>query len=148
MKNISGKKVLADIRLRAFALLVVFVCFYKPPIVEAIGKVFGSTFNAAVNFQSFQSNLATPRAGEQVLPPAVQEMLGFLNAQRLDSYELSANMNTRENMLLRQRIIESAWPIKINYNSKYKLILIDELNTYSKCDLKDRGREASLVFCR
>jgi hypothetical protein len=84
LKNPANKKMWENRNLWAGILLAVFVGFYKPPIVEAIGKLFESTFSAAINFQSFHSNLKTPHAGEYVLPPAVQEMLGFLRKHRLD----------------------------------------------------------------
>jgi len=148
LKNLTDKKMWKNRNLWAAILLILFVCFYKPPIVEAIGKVFGSTFFAAINFQSFQSNLKTPRAGEYVLPSAVKEMLVFLRAHQLESYEISEQMKNKKNITIHQRIVESAWPIRIDPKSKYKLIFINESDDYSNCTVKERGKEAALVFCR
>lgn len=147
-KNSANKNILKNRNLWAAILLILFVCFYKPPIVEAIGKLFVSTFHSAINFQSFQSNLKTPHAGEHILPSAVQEMLGFLRTHQLDSYQLSEQIMDKKNVLIYQRIVESAWPRRTNPQSNYKLILVDELNDYSNCEVKEQGKEAALVFCR
>jgi hypothetical protein len=116
--------------------------------VEAIGKLLGSTFSAAINFQSFQTNLKTPHAGENILPSAVQEMLAFLRIHQLDSYQISEQIRNEKNVLIYQRIVESAWPRRTDLKSNYKLILVNELDDYSDCEVKERGKEAALVFCR
>jgi hypothetical protein len=148
LKNWASRDILKNINLWAAVLLVLFVCFYKPPIVEAIGKLLGSTFFAVIHFQSFQSNLNTPHAGEHILPPAVQEMLAFLGTHQMDSYQLSEQIRNEKNVLIYQRIVESAWPRRTDPESNYKLILVNELDDYSNCEVKERGKEAALVFCR
>jgi hypothetical protein len=148
LKNLTDKEMWKNRNLWAAILLVVFVGFYKPPIVEAIGKLFGSTFFAAINFQSFQSNLKTPHAGEYVLPSAVKEMLAFLRTHQLASYQLSEQITKKENLLIYQSIVESAWPSRIDPKSNYKFIFITELNDISNCEEKERGKEVALVFCR
>jgi hypothetical protein len=147
-RNSDNKDILKNRNLWAAILMILFVCFYKPPIVEAIGKLFRSTFYAAINFQSFQTNLKMPHAGENILPSAVQEMLALLQTHQLDSYQLSEQISNKKNILIYQRIVESAWPRRTDPKSNYKLILVNELDDYSDCEVKERGKEAALVFCR
>ncbi|MFA5323781.1 MAG: hypothetical protein WC373_14010 [Smithella sp.] len=148
LKNLTNKNIWTNRTLWVVIIIVVFVCLYKPPIVETIGKLFRHTFSAAINFQSFQSNLKTPHAGEQVLPSAVQEMLSFLRANHLESYQISEEIKTHKYILIRQRIAESAWPARINPKSNDRFILITELDDYPDCEIKGLGKEAALVFCR
>jgi hypothetical protein len=141
-KNIwKNKKVWAVI------FIAVFLLFYKPRTMESVRNVFVFSFRAVTDIQSFNSNLKTPRAGEYVLPSAVREMLAFLRDRQPDSYMLSEQIMAGKNILIRQRIVESAWPIRVAKKSNYKLILINELDKTSGCRVMESGREAALVFC-
>lgn len=146
-RDLTKNNILKNIKLQAAILLVVFVILYKPPIVEAIGNLFRSTFYAVTDIQSFRVKLKTPHAGEYVLPAAVQEMLALLRTHHLDSYQISAQMEKAENGEIYQRIVESAWPRRISPKSNNKFIFISELNDASICVEKHRGKEVALVLC-
>jgi hypothetical protein len=142
------KKIWKNRKLWAVIFISVFLLFYQPRPLKSIRDVFISPFHAVKDIKSFYSNLKTPHAGEYVLPSAVKEMLAFLRAHQLDSYQLSEQIVASKKQLILQRIVESAWPIRVNQKSNYKLILINELDDNSNCQVIERGKEAALVFCR
>ena len=144
----TGKNIWKNRKAWAIIFIAVFLLFYKPRALESVRDVFQYSFRAVTDIQSFNSNLKTPRAGEHVLPSAVREMLAYLRAHQPDSYMLSEQIMAGKNILIRQRIIEAAWPVRVTQKSNYKLILIDELDKNSGCRVIERGREAALVFCR
>ena len=127
-------------------LLIVFLILFKPPIVETIGKLFRCTFFAITDIRSFQLNLTTPRTGEHILPPAVQEMLALLRRHQIISYNISGKI--MNDPTLHQRIVESAWPRRMSPESNYKFIFISELDNSSNCIEIERRKEVALVFCR
>jgi hypothetical protein len=144
----TGKNIWKNRKVWAIIFIAVFLLFYKPRTLESVRDVCVSSFRAVTDIRSFNSNLKTPRAGEHVLPSAVREMLAYLRVRQPDSYMLSEQIMTGKNMLIRQRIVESAWPVRVTKKSNYKLILINELDDNSGCRVMERGREAALVFCR
>ena len=133
---------------RIVVLIAIFVFLYKPPIVETVGNLFRSSYHVVRDFSSFQTNLQTPHSGEQVLPPAVQEMLTFIRAYHLKNYQISEEISTAENGLIYQRIIESAWPIKMDPKSKNRFIFVSERDSTFDCVEKERKKEIALVCCR
>jgi len=147
MRDKSSRNIKKNKKIWAVILLVVFVILYKPPIVEAIGNLFRSAFYALTDIQPFQLNLKTPHAGEHVLPSAVQEMLTLLRAHHLNDYQISERIRIAENGLIHQRIIESAWPIRMNPKSDSKFIFISETDTTTNCMEIERKKEIALVFC-
>jgi hypothetical protein len=147
LKSMINKNIWRSRSLWVAVFLFVFVILYKPSIVEAIGNLFRDTFNAIKEIQSFQVNLKTPHSGEHVLPPAVQEMLALLKAHQLDSYQVSEQIIRPENCQIYQRIVESAWPRRIDPKGNHKFVLISELDNFPNCVIKERKKEVALVFC-
>lgn len=144
--DLINKSVWKSKSLRAIPFLAVFLILIKLPIMDTIGHQFRCVFNVATNFHSFQSNLRTPHAGEQALPSAIQEMLALLRGRQVDSYTISGKI--MKDLLLHERIVESAWPRKMSPESNYKLMFIFELDRYSHCREVERRKEVALVFCR
>jgi len=132
--------------LRAAPFLAVFLIFIKLPVMDVTGHQFRCAFNVAADVHSFQSNLRTPHAGEHTLPSAVREMLALLRSRQVDSYDISGKI--MNNLLLHERIVESAWPRKMFPESNHKLMFISELDGYAHCKEVDRRKEVALVFCR
>lgn len=126
--------------------LVVFVVFYRPPIVKSIENLFRSTFHAARNFRAFQSNLEMPNAGEQMLPASVREMLALLRTHRLDTYRVSERIMTAEEALIYQRIVESAWPRRMDSGSGHEFRFAFEPAT-SGCTEIERKKEVAMTAC-
>ena len=147
VRSIIRKDVWKNKKIRSLILLAVFVILYKPPIVEAIGKLFRSTFYAVRDVRSFQMKLDTPYSGENVLPTPVQEMLSLLRTHHLKDYRVSEPIRDAENGLIYQRVVESAWPTRINPSSKNKFAFISESDVTTGCTEQERKKEIALVFC-
>jgi len=146
LMDLINKTVWKSKSLRAIPFLAVFLILIKLPIMDTIGHQFRCVGSVATNFHSFQSNLRTPHAGEHTLPSAVQEMLALLRGRQVDSYTISGKI--MKDLLLHERIVESAWPRKMSPESNYKLMFISELVRYSHCREVERRKEVALVFCR
>lgn len=127
--------------------LAVFVILYRPPIGKSIENLLRSTFHAVRDFLSFQANLATPNSGEQALPAPVREMLALLRSHRLTAYRVSERIMTAEETLIYQRIVESAWPRRIDSTSGHEFRFVSEPPTPG-CEEIERKKEISLVLCR
>jgi len=138
-------KIWKNRKLWAAIFLIVFLTLFKPPIMDTIGQRFRCVYYVITDLQSFQRNLTTPHAGEQVLPSAAQEMLALLRSHQVVSYNLSGKIVNH--ILLHQRIVEAAWPRRMSPESHHKLILISELDHTSDCKEVERGKEVALVFC-
>lgn len=141
-----NKSIWKNKSLRVMPFLAVFLILMKLPIMDTVGHHFRCVFNVAANFHSFQSNLAIPHAGEHALPSAIQEMLALLRGRQVDSYSISGKI--MNDLLLHERIVESAWPRKMSPDSHYKLMFIFELDRYAHCREIERRKEVALVFCR
>lgn len=128
-------------------ILAAFVILYRPPIGKSIENVFRSALHVARDFKTFQSNLETPNAGEHVLPPSVREMLTLLRAHRLDTYRVSEGIAAADEALIYQRIVESAWPRRMDPRSGHEFRFVFEPAT-SGCTQIERKKEVALVFCR
>lgn len=91
-------------------------------------------------FQAF-----TPNTGLEVLPRPVQNMLIMINENSINSYRLSPKF--LENKELEQRIVESAWPIKLEETSPFIFITTDESDQYQNCTIIDDSEDLTLVDC-
>jgi len=108
-------KIWKNRKLWAAIFLIVFLTLFKPPIMDTIGQRFRCVYYVITDLQSFQRNLTTPHAGEQVLPSAAQEMLALLRSHQVVSYNLSGKIVNH--ILLHQRIVEAAWPRRMSPES-------------------------------
>lgn len=95
-------------------------------------------------FGAFQTNINTPRAGEQILPPRVQEVLTMLRGRALERYRLSDSL--AGDPWTYQQIVASTWPSKLEPDAKARFMLNSE-PIGPGCTLLDRQREVSLVHC-
>ena len=146
LRCIADKQIWKNTKLWAVILLGVFLILYKPSVPEAIGQSFRCVFRAVSDLRSFQQNLTIPHSGEHILPPAVQEMLSLLREHNLSSYQISKKI--KADLLVHQRIIESAWPRRLSPESRHQFILISELDHSLNCREVERRKEVVLVFCR
>jgi hypothetical protein len=91
------------------------------------------------------SNLFTPNSGQGVLPPQVLTMISVLKENNVESYKISEKFSN--DVVIYQRIIEGAWPIRLENNSPFILISTDEINDYQECITIDKKEEVVLVNC-
>lgn len=141
------KGVLSHRKIWVAVLIAVFVILHRPPIGKSIENVFRSALHAARDFKTFQSNLETPNAGQHVLPASVREMMALLRSHRLDNYRVSERIATAQEALIYQRIVESAWPRRMDSASGHEFRFVSEPAT-SGCTEIERRKEVALVFCR
>ncbi len=92
------------------------------------------------------SNLFTPHSGQGVLPSKVLDMISILNKNDVETYKLSEKFSS--DIVIYQRIVEGAWPIKPDNNSAFTLIAIDEMDKYKDCITIDEIEDVVLVNCR
>jgi hypothetical protein len=109
------------------------------------------------NLSSLQSikvpliNIFTPNSGQDTLPSQVQEMLSLMQAHYIESYQLSTQLNqaTQSNfILIKERIIEAAWPLKETTTSPYILYLLAKTKVGPNCVLIDEREDVGLEYCR
>jgi hypothetical protein len=99
----------------------------------------------AGGFRDFQTNVNTPRAGEdRVLPSAVQEMLAIVRSQELERYEISEGLAA--NPWVTQQLVASAWPSKRQNDAAWRFVLNEE-PALAGCTLTERRTEVTLVHC-
>jgi hypothetical protein len=141
----------------AFELLIFVVILMIPwpgaagngSFYRSLQTTLGDLGQSAVNvssggFRDFQTNVNTPRAGEdRVLPNAVQEMLAIVRSQELQRYEISEGLAA--NPWVTQQLVASAWPSKRQNDAAWRFVLNDE--PAPGCTLTERRTEVTLVHC-
>ena len=91
------------------------------------------------------SNLFTPHSGQGVLPSQVLDMISILNENSIETYRLSEKF--AGDIVVYQRIVEGAWPIKPDNKSPFTLISPDEIIIYKDCLTIDKKEDVVLVNC-
>jgi hypothetical protein len=117
--------------------------FYRS-VVSTIRDVHRSAARAVGAPAVFQANLNTPRAGEDVLPVSVREMVAMLEAHEVDRYGLSDRVAS--NVWVYQQVVASAWPRRLERDANAKFVRIAEPTTPG-CSLIESRTEVSLVHC-
>ena len=91
------------------------------------------------------NNLLTPGSGLEVLPEEALQVLSLIEANEVESYQISPLLNDDYHIM--QRIVESAWPVRMKENSPHVFIRVEELPDFSSCQLVDQKELIALVFC-
>ena len=113
-------------------------------VVSTIRDVHRSAAKAVGAPAVFQANLNTPRAGEEVLPVSVREMVAMLEAHNVERYALSDRVSA--NVWVYQQTVASAWPRRLERDAKARLVRIAEPTTPG-CSVIESRTEVSLVHC-
>lgn len=126
------------------ALVIVFAIF-QSPIMKTWSEVIRS--NTAVLKYPGQtlSNLFTPATGTSVLPGQARRTVALLQAQHIERYQLSNQI--LNNRLIHERIIEMAWPKKIDRSSPYFIIFLDEEKHFQACTMIAKQKDVALEYC-
>jgi hypothetical protein len=101
--------------------------------------------NTVQNYKRTLIHIFTPNSGWEVLPGQVQQMLSLLRSNHVTSYQLSPQLY--QDPLIMERVVESAWPIKMDSASSYRLSLINETNDNLSCVVIDHTKEVTLAKC-
>jgi hypothetical protein len=140
--------ILVLFRSRAFMFLVVSVLaivLFNTPTVDTLVKLKQSNSSTFQNITHDLSDVLSPNSGQEVLSAKVQQMLSLLKTNNISGYELSNFLV--QDALTHERIIESAWPIKLKRKSLYLLCDIEEIKFYPDCDVIDQRKDVALVHC-
>jgi hypothetical protein len=134
-------------KLFEIGILIIFVIFYRPPILKTVGHLFYATVEVLQNMKEFNRNLNASHAGETILPTSVQEMLSLLRKHDVGSFQITEHIRTSDHGFIYQRLVESAWPRKISETSKIKITFISDIHSLVNCEPLECGREVALVLC-
>jgi hypothetical protein len=91
------------------------------------------------------TTLFTANAGIDVLPPKILSMISMLKQNNIDTYKLSEKFS--QDVVIYQRLVEGAWPIRLETDSKYTLLAPEELSAYQNCSIVEKNEDAILVNC-
>ena len=125
--------------------LILAIVFFTTPTIATWTGLQQSNLHTVQNLESSLTNFIIPNSGKEALPKKVQHMLFLLRTHHIADYRLSDRL--KQDIEVKQRITESAWPIKMENTSPYLLVLIDELNIYSTCTEIGQNKDVALVYC-
>lgn len=134
----------------------------KPSFTLVLVSVVAYVFLSSVSFSAFTQvrktvelamenpsqpikNLLLPHTGLDVLPEPVLQMLAMIDEHAITSYRLSPKLNADYHIV--QRIVESAWPLRMTEQATYVFTAKDETGDFSTCKLIDQAEEVALVNC-
>jgi hypothetical protein len=140
--------ILVTVRRPSFLLVafsVLMIVLFTTPMLDAWIKLSESNLNTIEHPKKTLYIIFTPNTGKEVLPPQAQQILSMAKTNRISSYQLSNELNMTG--YLKQRIIESTWPIKIEKTSSYLFINLRELNKYPDCVVIDKEKDVALGYC-
>ena len=134
-------------RLRNFTLIagcVLLLLTFKTPLLETIIDIKTINLTTFSAFRPAVNKLFTPNSGREVLPGVVQQMLQLAETSSLPDYRLSSALSN--DPLIQQRMVESAWPVKIEPTSNYLFLLATE-TTDNTCSEIGRKGNIILAYC-
>lgn len=140
--------ILVKFRLPNFTLVaipVLVIVLFSTTIIDTGAQLKQWNLNTAQNYKRTLIDIFTPNAGQNVLPITVRRMLSLLQDNNITSYRLLDHLY--QDPLIMQRIVESAWPIKLDNASPYILRSLDEINNDSRCIEIDHRKEVALDYC-
>lgn len=132
-------------RFMLVAGLVLAIVLFTTPTIATWTALQQSNLHTVQNLESSLTNIIIPNSGKEALPKKVQRMLELLHTHHIASYRLSNRLE--QDIEIKQRITESAWPIKMESTSPYLLVLVDEINNYSPCTEIGQKKDVALVYC-
>ena len=139
---------LSIFRFKNFTLIAaaaLVIILFKTPVINTWSEIKGSNLNTFQTFKPSISKLFTPDTGTEKLPNNVQRMLSLLHENNVVEYRLCDSLT--QDPLTSQRIVESAWPIKQELESKYLLCPVEEIKNITGCDEIARLKDVSIAYC-
>jgi hypothetical protein len=127
------------------AIAVLVIIYLLTPVIDTLLLIKQSNLAFIQSPGESLINILSPDSGQNVLPEPVQQMLSLLHTHQVESYQISDLLN--KNTLIKQRIVEAAWPIKMESTSPYHLLLLEEINNDSNCTVIDRRKDIALEYC-
>jgi len=127
------------------SVILIFSIIYLTPFLDAFIEF--TTVNIATLSHPKKPLrlILTPNSGKEVLNHDVLEMLGMIDSNQLLDFTVSPTISLDE--YTKQRIVESAWPIRNNPEAKFIFVFENELAKYQSCNVLDQRELIYLVNC-
>jgi hypothetical protein len=128
----------------ALAFVVLFI--WTTSLLDAFTLIRDASLRTLSDPALFFNNLFTPKTGltDEVLDRPELWMLEKINKFDLKDYKLTPPLEDRDTF---QSMVESAWPIKMESDSRNIFIKARDLDAYAKCKIIDKNEELALVHC-
>lgn len=125
-------------------LAAFYIVRYSPSImaIRAMQRVTNLAFSQPE--QSLR-DLFSPNSGLYVLPDQVELLQSIVVRYKLPDFRISADFQADYHKM--QRIVESAWPVRISENSEFVFITPGESSNFTTCEVLEPGDEVILVQC-
>ena len=125
------------------ALMLVFT---RTNVWQGAEHFFQTDAQVAQNLPANLQEILAPDSGKkQALPMLVYYMLQFMQKHPLQDFSLAGQKF--QDQKTQQRIIESAWPIRLDPASKNVFVLPDAMADYKTCTVIDQRINVELVRC-
>jgi hypothetical protein len=130
---------------KLLALAAILLVFFNTPILDGWSRLGQAGRGALANPTSTLTRFFRPNAGLEALPPPARAAVTLLRDHQVDRYILSARFTQDE--LLRQRVIEAAWPSRLDTGAEFRLVFITELAEVHPCQAVAQEQDVALVRC-
>ena len=141
-----GSLVIRKNYLLFLAGILFFSMLLYSPVLSGVTKLAQSNLITLSHPKKPMRLILTPGSGKEVLTHQVLKMLDLIENHDLPNYQISTKLG--EDLLIRQRITESAWPILREKNSPYYFIYEEEFLDYQDCSIIDSKEPIYLVNCQ
>lgn len=133
---------------RLFVLVIIpvlFIMFFNSTIVDSLSKIKNTTMNVLASPSILLNNLFRSNTGQDTFDWDIQWMNKVIKERGLQDYLLSPNLFS--DIRIRQRIVETSWPVKLEDLSSNVFIDVIEAPSYQECDFLDKKMDIMYVYC-
>jgi len=127
------------------AIPALVLVLFDTPMIDVWVQLKKSNMDTVQHLTPSLRTLFTPNSGQEVLPDQVQNMLSLIQNHHVPNYRLSKQLTS--DPLIRERIKESAWPVKTEKKSAYLLSLNGEIKNHPACIIIDQREDVVLAHC-
>lgn len=93
-------------------LVAAWIALFAAPLMRTADRLVGNGWTVASHWDDYRRAWRTERAGEQALTETAMEIVHLLRTAEARSYRYSDGVAADE--LVRQRVLEGAWPIRFD----------------------------------
>ena len=134
------------LRYMVLTLLTLFIVVFNTTAIATLETVILTNLTTVQNLENQITEMVSPNSGlPEGLPSEDWQMISLMQANHLPNYRLSNQIF--QEPLIRQRIIEAAWPIKMDNGSVYLFMENKETDNDSNCNIIDRREDVVLEYC-
>lgn len=126
----------------ALVIGLIWVLLFAAPLTRTVHALWHNAGTLIGAYGGYAEAWRTPRSGESALPHIALEIVHLLRRAGATTFQYSPGVAADE--LIRQRVIEGAWPIRFDARSQIMVALKDE---DVGCPVIYTTKEAILVRC-